>query len=121
MKLKVNDIPKLRTAIALGQENKCWLCRVDLRTVTACLDHSHETGRIRGVLCQNCNGIEGKITNLANRAKRNGTKYDFVNMVLSYWNHFSACQRDEIHPTHKTPDEKRLRRNKKAKERRKKG
>jgi hypothetical protein len=46
--------------------------------------------------------------------------YDFVNKVLSYWNHFSACQRKEIHPTHKTPDEKRLRRNKKARDRRNK-
>jgi len=121
MKLKIKDIPNLRTAIALGQENKCWLCKVDLRTVTACLDHDHESGRIRGVLCQNCNGIEGKITNLARRAKRNGTKFDFIASVLAYWNLYSACRREEIHPTHKTADEKRLRRNQKAKERRKKG
>lgn len=120
MRIKTKEIPALRDAIAASQENKCWLCDIDLSKVTPCLDHDHETGRIRGVLCQNCNGIEGKISNLARRAKREKTRYDFVNRVLRYWNFFSACQRSEIHPTHKTEDEKRLRRNKKARERRKK-
>lgn len=121
MKLKVKDIPALRDKIALSQNGFCWLCKIDLRCVTACLDHDHETGLIRGVLCQNCNGIEGKINNLARRAKRQGTKAKFITSVLAYWNCFEEAARMEIHPTHKTPDEKRLRRNKKAKERRKKG
>lgn len=121
MKIKVKDIPALRDAIALEQEHKCWLCKVDLRTVVACLDHDHETGRIRGVLCQNCNGIEGKISNLARRAKRNRTKTLFLGSVLMYWNLYASTQREEVHPTHRTPDEKRLRRNKIAREKRKKG
>ena len=120
MRLKLKDIPDLRNKIAKEQGNKCWLCDIDLAMVIPCLDHNHETGHIRGVLCGNCNGIEGKIHNLARRAKREKTKYDFVSKVLSYWNHFSACQRKEIHPTHLTDDEKRLRRNKKARNRRKK-
>lgn len=121
MKLKIKDIPNLRTAIALEQENKCWLCKIDLRTVTACLDHDHESGFIRGVLCQNCNGIEGKINNLARRAKRERTKAEFLKSILNYWDCYSIAPRHQIHPTHKTADEKRLRRNQKAKERRKKG
>jgi len=120
MRLKLKDIPDLRNKIAKEQDGKCWLCDIDLAMVIPCLDHNHETGHIRGVLCGNCNGIEGKIHNLARRAKRDKTKYDFVAKVLSYWNHFSACQRKEIHPTHLTDDEKRLRRNKKARNRRKK-
>ena len=121
MKLKVKDIPALRDKIAVSQNGNCWLCKIDLRCVTACLDHDHETGLIRGVLCQNCNGIEGKISNLARRAKRQRTKAEFVASVLAYWDCFAEAPRVEIHPTHKTADEKRLRRNKKAKERRKKG
>ena len=120
MRIKNKDIPVLREKIMLQQDCQCWLCKIDLRTVTACLDHDHETGRIRGVLCQNCNGIEGKISNLARRGKRNGTRYDFIVSILGYWNMNSALQRPEIHPTHKTSDEKRLRRNKKAREKRKK-
>ena len=110
----------MRTTISAEQGGKCWLCDIDLSTVVACLDHDHETGRIRGVLCQNCNGIEGKIKNLARRGKREKTNYDFVTKILSYWNHFSACQREHLHPTHKTEDEKRIKRNKKARDRRKK-
>jgi hypothetical protein len=120
MRLKPKQISLFREKVILEQGGKCWLCEIDLKTVVPCLDHDHETGRIRGVLCQNCNGIEGKIKNLARRAKREKTNYDFVNKILSYWNHFSALQRPELHPTHKTEDEKRLRRNKKARERRKK-
>lgn len=120
MRLKPKEISLLREKIIVEQGGECWLCNIDLKTVVPCLDHDHETGRIRGVLCQNCNGIEGKIKNLARRAKREKTSYDFVAKVLSYWNHFSALQRQEIHPTHRTEDEKRLRRNKKARERRKK-
>ena len=120
MRIKIKDIPLFRNKIAQEQGGKCWLCDIDLSKVTPCLDHDHRSGRIRGVLCGNCNGIEGKIANLANRAKRDKTRYDFVNRVLRYWNFFSACQREEIHPSHKTEDEKRLRRNKKARERRKK-
>ena len=120
MRIKNSDIPAMREKIIAEQAGKCWLCDIDLKTVVPCLDHNHQTGHIRGVLCGNCNGIEGKISNLANRAKRDKTRYDFVNKVLSYWNHFSACQRKEIHPSHKTTDEKRLRRNKKARARRKK-
>jgi len=120
MRLKPKDISGFRDKVILEQGGVCWLCEIDLKTVTPCLDHNHETGKIRGVLCQNCNGIEGKIKNLARRAKREKTSYDFVVKILAYWNYFSAHQRPEFHPTHKTEDEKRLRRNKKARDKRKK-
>lgn len=118
MRIKVKDIPALRDSIALTQKGLCWICDVELSSVTPCLDHDHVTGRIRGVLCANCNGIEGKIHNLARRGSRGKPKYDYVSRILSYWNHFSALQREEHHPTYRTPDEKRLRKNKKARERR---
>lgn len=117
MRLKLNEIPAFRDKIAKEQDGKCWLCKIDLSTVVACLDHDHQTGRIRGVLCQNCNGIEGKINNLARRAKRNKSKNEYLESVLRYWAWFSDCShayRKEIHPTHLTEEEKRNKRNKKA-------
>ena len=120
MKLKPKDIPLLRDKLAKEQGNRCRLCDVDLSSVVACLDHDHTNGKIRAVLCGNCNGIEGKIFNLARRAKRKSTAIDFINQVKNYWVHFTDNPRQEIHPSHKSPDEKRIARNKKARERRRK-
>lgn len=119
MRLKTKDIKPFRDKIIAEQDGKCWLCGIALGgDIKACLDHDHDTGAIRGVLCQNCNGIEGKIKNLANRAKRNDSRMTFIINIVKYWTHFNAYARPELHPTHKTADEKRIRRNKKAKERR---
>lgn len=79
------------------------------------MDHDHKSGAVRGVLCRNCNGIEGKIYNLANRAKRWRTVPEFIRSVLSYWEiHTDKGMDVVLHPMHKTDDEKRLLRNKKA-------
>jgi hypothetical protein len=118
MRIKTCDIPALRDRIAAEQGMACGICGVDLRSVKMCLDHDHRTGVIRGVLCQNCNGIEGKVSNLANRGKRQGTRYGFIQSVLAYWDRHSTAQRQELHPLHRTADEKRLLRNKRARKRR---
>jgi len=83
-----------------------------------CLDHCHVTGCIRGVLCRNCNGIEGKVFNLARRAKRDGTVDWWVQRLLEYWQKYIAAPSGIYHPTHKTDDDKRLDRNAKARKRR---
>lgn len=115
MRIKNKDIEPLRAKITAEQDGTCWLCDIDLTKVMPCLDHDHETGKIRGVLCQNCNGIEGKIHNLVRRAKREMSKQDYLGRIIQYWVQHGLSPRTEIHPTHKTSDEKRIRRNKKAK------
>lgn len=76
------------------------------------------TGNIREVLCRNCNGIEGKIFNLANRAKRDGTPAWWLKRLLDYWIKHLEEPSGVYHPTHKTTDEKRLARNAKARKKR---
>jgi hypothetical protein len=122
MRLKLKDIPAFRDKLAQEQGWKCWICSIDLSSVTACLDHDHsaESGRCRSVLCANCNGLEGRIFNLARRGKRKGTETSFVKSILDYWEYHAKNPRQEIHPSHRTQDEKRIARNKKARERRKK-
>ena len=121
MRIKTKDIPALRDSIANTQQGLCRLCRTPLASTSRpCLDHDHKTGLIRGVLCLNCNGIEGKIHNLARRAKRGpeNSVRDFLVSVIEYWDFFLINPRKEIHPTHKTDEEKRVLRNKKARLRR---
>lgn len=39
------------------QDGKCAICDAQLSYAdqTACIDHCHATGRVRGILCQHCN------------------------------------------------------------------
>jgi len=38
-----------------SQNNLCAICESSFDKVRACVDHSHETGEIRGLLCDRCN------------------------------------------------------------------
>lgn len=39
----------------LGQNNKCKICSVHNSTKPLCVDHSHTTNSVRGLLCGTCN------------------------------------------------------------------
>lgn len=122
-KLKRTDISKVTVALLKKQEYRCALCGGSLRANAAknpALDHCHQTGAIRDVLCINCNGIEGKIFNLARRAKNEMTPVEWIDKLAAYWRRHSTSQHNLIHPTHKTEEEKREERNRKARERRRK-
>lgn len=103
----------------LKQVARCSLCRTSLSSPTdACLDHCHVSGNIREVLCRNCNGIEGKIFNLARRAKRDATPEWWLSRLLAYWLKHIEKPSGVYHPLHKTTDENRIIRNTKARKKR---
>lgn len=52
------------TALIRAQGGKCKLCgagRSDQRAETLCVDHDHDTGKIRGLLCRSCNILVGHL------------------------------------------------------------
>lgn len=53
------------------QDGRCAICRTDRtsRWGTLCVDHDHKTGRIRGLLCTNCNQALGKFGDCGDRLK----------------------------------------------------
>lgn len=110
-KLKRKEIKYWRDKLLRAQQGKCPICGLDLAEDEAVLDHDHVTGHIRGALHPSCNRLDGKCINWAYRTK--GTDYPQMMINLAkYWsNDYSELP---IHPTHKTAEEKRLARNKKA-------
>ena len=47
--------------LAEKQNNKCAACGGPPNRMSFCVDHDHETGRIRGLLCTNCNLALGNV------------------------------------------------------------
>jgi hypothetical protein len=82
-------------------------------------DHSKEgpnAGAIRGVLCSNCNGNEGRIRRRVLCAKGHLTEIEWLQNLVTYWRVHQTNQTGLIHHTHKTPNEERLLKNQKARE-----
>lgn len=102
--LETPDIRPLRIKILDEQGGKCGICGTSEEDTVWSLDHSHAkgfggTGLIRGVLCRNCNSVEGKITRAL---KRFGVKMH----QISDWLRNLADWLDKphypfIHPTEK--------------------
>jgi hypothetical protein len=54
----------------LMEVENCQVCDIELMPGkiggnARCIDHDHETGKVRGVLCSNCNKVEGYINNMS--------------------------------------------------------
>jgi len=41
--------------ILTKQNNKCPICDCEFGKIKPCVDHNHQTGKIRGLLCRECN------------------------------------------------------------------
>lgn len=98
-----------------NQGNKCALCGQPLKLADAVLDHDHVTGECRGVLHRGCNSMLGKIENHRKLAKMTSAESlsNFLAGVLIY---IHNARLGVAYPTHRTADEKRIRRNTKARQ-----
>ena len=136
-KLAHAQVNKARDLILKKQGNKCAICKVpfDQYTVkgrkrvlknTPMLDHCHDHGYVRGVLCRQCNSVkrgpvilgEGAVLKSAKACSRDMTTWEWLRALADYWEKHSEPQTQYIHPEHKTDDEKRLERNARERARR---
>tara|TARA_R110000851_G_scaffold317339_1_gene480797 strand:+ start:25507 stop:25929 length:423 start_codon:yes stop_codon:yes gene_type:complete len=114
-RIKTVDIPLVRAKLQKKQNNRCLICQRDLRRLRAVLDHCHTTGFIRGVLCNNCNGIEGKISGLLNRLDVGKIGFDQVIINMASLRHPDNLKKKWVHPHAETLVEQKTRRLKRAK------
>jgi len=113
-KLKQSEVPMVRDKMAAKQGQICPLCLGNLKQKGAVLDHCHTTGAVRAVLCRNCNGCEGRAKTVATRAASRAGMVEWAENLAKYWRYYSESKGQLMYPSHKTAEEKRLERNKKA-------
>jgi hypothetical protein len=92
--LKYKEIKQYRESIWKEQEYKCAICKLEIDQAECCLDHQHNTkketigengaGLIRGVLCRNCNSLEGKIWNNSKRYGKFAMLPTFLRNLADY-------------------------------------
>lgn len=114
IRLKPKDVAAWRTTQLGKQFGKCKLCGCDLDPAEAVADHCHKSGLMRGVLHRGCNAFLGKIENCI-KINKLQDKLEFLvhPEVLGYMQTTMSV----FHPTYRTEEEKRIRRNKKARKR----
>lgn len=116
MRLKTTQVAATRAVLAEKQGNRCAVCGLPLGAKAPndpVLDHDHDTGAVRGVLHRGCNSLLGKIENNAPRYGVRNIRA-FTNGVAGYLLAHATNVTGLLHPSHKTDEEKRLLRNKRA-------
>lgn len=120
-KLKASEVSAYKQELMEAQGYKCPLCGGSLKAVTAInrvLDHDHDTGFCRAVVCRGCNGAEGKIKGvISGYGKAGNSKYyqiKWLENLLNYWKLHQKPQTDRLYHKHQTEVEKREARNRKA-------
>lgn len=120
-KLKASQVNAFKDELMKSQGYKCPLCGGSLKAITPInrvLDHDHETGFCRAVICRGCNGAEGKVKNvISGYGKAGNSRYfqmKWLKNLVDYWETHKTPKTDKIYHLHKTEAEKREARNKKA-------
>lgn len=120
-KLKTSEVAAYKQELMEKQGYKCPLCGGSLKAVTPVnrvLDHDHDTGFCRAVVCRGCNGAEGKILGvISGYGKAGNNKYfqlKWLENLYNYWKLHQTPQTDKLYHKHQTEAEKRESRNRKA-------
>lgn len=125
VKLRNNklELDAYKKQLMAAQLNKCPLCGGSLLALTPVnrvLDHDHDTGFCRAVVCRGCNGAEGKILSvISGYGKAGNSKYfqiKFLRNLLAYWETHQTPQTDRIYHNYKSPAELREVKNRKARQ-----
>jgi hypothetical protein len=105
MKLKYKDVKEYRETQLQHQGHKCALCGENI-TDDPVLDHCHKTGLLRQVLHRGCNSLLGKIENSMPRSRVDIRRLEGIARNLV--NYLTTTHTEIRHPTHKTPEERKM-------------
>lgn len=105
-RIKQEEIKDIRRALLSQQKGKCALCQEDCYQPV--LDHDHATGKLRGVLCKNCNYVEGFLNNRLNKGNKLITYINNLRQYLLRDLRFNG--ENLLHPDYETEKELQIRR-----------
>ena len=109
MRLKYTEVKDYRSQQLSEQKHCCALCG-DMIIDDAVLDHDHKTGLIRKVLHRGCNAMLGKIEN--NMARNRMDIVRLQTWAKNLGNYITDTHTEIIHPTHLTPEERKMKKKK---------
>ena len=114
-RLNARQLKEWREATWLAQDKRCAITGYTISPSEAVADHDHSTGHLRGVLHRGVNALLGKCEN---NYRRYGVSLPMLRAmapaVAAYIEKdYSA---NVFYPTHRTEDEKRELRNKRARD-----
>lgn len=115
-RITATQVALVRLHLAAEQGSRCAICGGQFKSTGPCkpvLDHCHKSGAIRGVLHMGCNSLLGKVENNAPRYGVSDVAA-FTNGIAAYLRKHMTNITGYLHPTHRTEEEKRIRRNTKA-------
>ena len=69
--------------IHLAKYTELWEEQVMLKPATACNDHDHKTGQVRGLLCANCNSGLGFFNESIEALHRAA---EYLQQAIKFWN-----------------------------------
>ena len=115
IRLNARQLKEWREATWLAQDKRCAITGYTISLAEAVADHDHSTGHLRGVLHRGANSLLGKIEN---NYRRYGVSLPMLRAmapaVAAYIE--KDYSSNVFYPTHRTEDEKRELRNKRARE-----
>lgn len=116
------EMDELRSQILKEQDYRCAICKKNLRDEpkNQNVDHQHcfkhealgdqGAGLVRGILCRNCNAMEGKIWNNTHRyglvdpEDCVGSRIRWLESVIRYYNDNQIHKERVLHPKERRPE-----------------
>ena len=102
-RVKSTGLSTIRQELLESQEYKCGICEIDLKEehgTNQHVDHHHETGMIRGVLCQKCNLLEGTMLYRFRRSGHVARGTDYIKWVEQLLEYLKKPYTEYEHPSH---------------------
>lgn len=103
-RLKTTEIKAYREQEYQKQNGICALCKQPMTPEQSVADHRHSDGKMRRILHRTCNSLLGKWENALKRFGIDELRAESISEnIIKY----VSDTEDVLHPTYKTPEEKK--------------